>query len=68
MLKELLDTEKAFFHDMTVTEEIYKGTTDACVDLKPDDVKVMFGNVDSVVKFSRGFLETLRAPARAARS
>jgi len=61
LLKELLDTEKAFFHDMTVTEEIYKGTTDACQDLKLDDVKTMFGNVDSVVTFSRGFLETLKA-------
>ncbi|KAF3912056.1 hypothetical protein ABW21_db0202038 [Orbilia brochopaga] len=61
LLRELVDTEKTFFQDMTVTEEIYKGTTDACDDLKPEDVRILFGNTHSVVAFSRGFFETLKA-------
>ncbi|KAJ6259860.1 hypothetical protein Dda_5504 [Drechslerella dactyloides] len=61
LLRELVDTEKTFFQDMTVTEEIYKGTTDACDDLKAEDVRILFGNTHAVVAFSRGFFETLKA-------
>ncbi|EPS41728.1 hypothetical protein H072_4368 [Dactylellina haptotyla CBS 200.50] len=63
LLRELIDTEKTFFQDMTITEEIYKGTADACDDLKPDDVRVLFGNTHAVVAFSRGFFDSLKAAA-----
>ncbi|RVD81032.1 uncharacterized protein DFL_008910 [Arthrobotrys flagrans] len=65
LLRELIDTEKTFFQDMTVTEEIYKGTADACDDLRPEDIRVLFGNTHAVVAFSRGFLDTLKAAVAA---
>ncbi|KAK6536114.1 hypothetical protein TWF281_000360 [Arthrobotrys megalospora] len=65
LLRELIDTEKTFFQDMTVTEEIYKGTADACDDLKPEDIRVLFGNTHAVVAFSRGFLDSLKAAVAA---
>jgi hypothetical protein len=60
LLKEIVDTESAFFRDMTVAEEIYKGSANACYSITPEDVKVLFGNTDSVVQFSKGFLEVLK--------
>lgn len=60
IIKELLDTEKVFFQDMTVTEEIYKGSANACPALTPEDVKVMFCNTDAIVQFSRAFQESLK--------
>ncbi|KAF3282738.1 hypothetical protein TWF970_001478 [Orbilia oligospora] len=65
LLRELIDTEKTFFQDMTVTEEIYKGTADACDDLRPEDIRVLFGNTHAIVAFSRGFLDSLKAAAAA---
>lgn len=61
IMKELVDTEKAFFQDMTVTEEIYKGSANACSALSSDDVKVMFGNTDAIIQFSKIFQESLKA-------
>ncbi|KAK6538142.1 hypothetical protein TWF694_011024 [Orbilia ellipsospora] len=63
LLRELIDTEKTFFQDMTITEEIYKGTADACDDLKPEDIRVLFGNTHAIVAFSRGFFDSLKAAA-----
>ncbi|KAK6509115.1 hypothetical protein TWF481_003878 [Arthrobotrys musiformis] len=65
LLRELIDTEKTFFQDMTVTEEIYKGTADACDDLRPEDIRVLFGNTHAIVAFSRGFLDTLKVAVAA---
>lgn len=61
IMKELVDTEKAFFQDMTVTEEIYKGSANACSALNSEDVKVMFGNTDAIIQFSKAFQESLKA-------
>lgn len=61
IMKELVDTEKAFFQDMTVTEEIYKGSANACSALTSEDVKVMFGNTDAIIQFSKAFQESLKA-------
>ncbi|KAI9751567.1 MAG: hypothetical protein M4579_006002 [Chaenotheca gracillima] len=63
LIKELLDTEKTFHTDMTVANEIYKGTSGACNGITGDDVKVLFGNVDQVVAFSKEFLDTLKQAA-----
>lgn len=60
LLKEIVDTESAFFRDMTVAEEIYKGSANACYSLTPEDVKVLFANTDAIVQFSKGFLEVLK--------
>lgn len=61
LLKELLDTESSYFRDMTVTMEIYKGTANACSSMSGDDIKVLFGNTDAVVQFSKSFLDALKA-------
>ncbi|KAI9782483.1 MAG: hypothetical protein M1839_004969 [Geoglossum umbratile] len=60
VLKELVDTELSFHRDMTVTEEIYKGTSNACSGVTADDVKVLFGNSDQIVNFSKCFLDALK--------
>ncbi|KAH0556035.1 hypothetical protein GP486_006024 [Trichoglossum hirsutum] len=60
VLKELVDTESSFLRDMTVTEEIYKGTSNACAGVTAEDVKVLFGNSDQIVAFSKSFLDALK--------
>lgn len=60
LLKELVDTESSYFRDMTVAIEIYKGSANACAAITSDDIKVLFGNADAIVQFSKAFLESLR--------
>ena len=60
IIRELLDTEKLFHGDMKVTEEIYKGTSNACSAVGADDVKCLFGNTDQLVNFSLTFFDGLR--------
>jgi len=64
IIKELVDTEYSFGQDMKVIEDIYKSTSSACVRLSSDDVKVLFGNSDQIVTFSRGFLDALKQAAK----
>jgi len=61
LLKELVDTESSYFRDMTVAMEIYKGSANACSSITLDDIKVLFGNTDAIVQFSKAFLESLKA-------
>lgn len=61
VLKELLETEMRYFRDMTVLEEIYKGSASACSAITSDDVKVLFINSEELVNFTRTFLEVLKA-------
>ncbi|KAI9683335.1 MAG: hypothetical protein M1829_005405 [Trizodia sp. TS-e1964] len=63
IVKELVDTEHSFHQDMTVTEEIYKKTANACKGVTPEDIKVLFGNSELIVAFSRDFLHSLRQAA-----
>ncbi|KAH8147345.1 uncharacterized protein LAJ45_08501 [Morchella importuna] len=60
LLKELVDTESSYFRDMTVAMEIYKGSANACAAITMDDIKVLFGNTEAIVAFSKSFLESLR--------
>lgn len=59
-LKEFLDTESAYFRDITIIEEIYKGSASACSAITPEDIKVIFGNSQELVEFTRSFLEMIR--------
>jgi len=61
LLKELVDTESSYFRDMTVAMEIYKGSANACSSITLDDIKVLFGNTDAIVQFSKAFLESLKS-------
>ncbi|MCJ1286882.1 hypothetical protein MMC26_006228 [Xylographa opegraphella] len=58
ILKELIDTEYSYGQDMTVVNDIYKGTSQIITN--PDDVKTLFGNSDQIVEFSTMFLDALK--------
>ncbi|KAJ9485947.1 hypothetical protein VN97_g7401 [Penicillium thymicola] len=62
IIKELVDTEHTFGHDMIIIEDIYKRTSLTVLD--PDDVKVLFGNSDQVAAFSDKFLYDLKQAAQ----
>ncbi|KAJ6109616.1 hypothetical protein N7486_001851 [Penicillium sp. IBT 16267x] len=64
VIKELVDTEHAFGRDMKVVDDIYKGTSGSCLDLSPDDVKILFGNSIDIVQFSQSFQDALKQAAR----
>ncbi|OQE44470.1 hypothetical protein PENCOP_c002G02102 [Penicillium coprophilum] len=62
IIKELVDTEHTFGHDMQIIEDIYKSTSLPVLD--PDDVKVLFANSDQVAAFSDKFLYDLKQAAQ----
>jgi hypothetical protein len=62
IIKELVDTEHTFGHDMMVIEDIYKSTANTL--LEADDVKILFGNSDQVANFSDTFLYHLKQAAK----
>lgn len=62
IIKELVDTEHTFGHDMIIIEDIYKSTSLTVLD--PEDVKVLFGNSDQVAAFSDKFLYDLKQAAQ----
>lgn len=64
VIKELVDTEYSFGRDMKVVDDIYKGTSSSCLDLSPEDVKILFGNSDQIVQFSMTFQDSLKEAAR----
>lgn len=64
IIKELVDTEYNFGRDMTVVDDIYKGTAGSCSDLTKDDIRTIFGNSDQVVQFSLAFQDTLKTATR----
>lgn len=60
VIKELIDTETAFVRDMSVVEEIYKGTAEACPELDAKTVKLIFRNTDEIIAFHTTFLVQLK--------
>lgn len=60
VIKELIDTETAFIRDMSVVEEIYKGTAEACPELDGKTVKLIFRNTDEIIAFHTAFLAQLK--------
>lgn len=64
VIKELVDTEASFGRDMSVVDDIYKGTSSSCLDLAPEDIRILFGNSAQIVKFSLDFLDSLKAAAK----
>ncbi|ERF68097.1 hypothetical protein EPUS_06908 [Endocarpon pusillum Z07020] len=64
VIKELVDTEASFGRDMSVVDDIYKGTSSSCLDLSAEDVKILFGNSAQIVKFSIDFLDSLKQAAK----
>lgn len=56
VIQELIDTEDAFIRDMTVVEEIYKGTAEACPNLDSKTIKLIFRNTDEIIAFHAALL------------
>ncbi|KAH8603105.1 hypothetical protein B0O99DRAFT_680069 [Bisporella sp. PMI_857] len=63
IIKELIETESVYLKDMSVVEEIYKGTAEACPKLGYGDVRAIFRNSDEIVDFSTRLLEDLKSAA-----
>ena len=60
VIKELVDTEAVFVRDMNVVEEIYRGTAEACPELDPKTVKLVFRNTDEIINFHTTFLAQIK--------
>lgn len=60
IVKELIDTEETFIRDMSVVEEIYKGTAEACPNLDAQTVKIIFRNSGEIIAFHTAFLAQLK--------
>jgi hypothetical protein len=60
VIKELIDTEDTFIRDMSVVEEIYKGTAEACPNLDAQTVKIIFRNSGEIIAFHTAFLTQLK--------
>lgn len=56
VIRELIDTEDAFVRDMSVVEEIYKGTAEACPRLDSKTIKLIFRNTDEIIAFHTALL------------
>jgi len=63
VIRELIDTEDAFVRDMTVVEEIYKGTAEACPNLDAKTVKLVFRNTDEIIAFHAALLVEFKEAA-----
>lgn len=59
-IKELVDTEAFFIRDMSIVEEIYKGTAEACPKLDDKIIKLIFRNTDQIINFHTTFLAELK--------
>lgn len=59
-IKELVDTEAVFVRDMSVIEEIYKGTAEACPKLDDKTIKLIFRNTHEIIAFHTTFLSELK--------
>ncbi len=60
VIRELIDTESIFIRDMSVVEEIYKGTAEACFKLDSKTIKLIFRNTDEIIGFHSSFLAQLK--------
>ncbi|KAK4230485.1 hypothetical protein QBC38DRAFT_28312 [Podospora fimiseda] len=63
VIRELIDTEDAFVRDMSVVEEIYKGTAEACPNLDNKTIKLIFRNTDEIIAFHAAFLAEFKEGA-----
>jgi len=63
VIRELIDTEDVFVRDMSIVEEIYKGTAEACPGLDSKTIKLVFRNSDDIIAFHALFLAQLKEAA-----
>lgn len=60
VIREIVDTEAVFVRDMSVIEEIYKGTAEACPKLDDKTIKLIFRNSHEIIAFHTAFLSELK--------
>ncbi|KAK5159133.1 hypothetical protein LTR04_005100 [Oleoguttula sp. CCFEE 6159] len=60
LIKEIVDTEFSYHHDMKIIEDMYKGTSTM---ISEEDRRILFGNSDQIVEFSLHLLDVLRQAA-----
>ncbi|TKA69952.1 hypothetical protein B0A49_06336 [Cryomyces minteri] len=60
LIKEIVDTEFSYHHDMKIIEDMYKGTSTM---ISEEDRRTLFGNSDQIVEFSLHLLDVLRQAA-----
>ncbi|KAL2204506.1 hypothetical protein CC79DRAFT_1144241 [Sarocladium strictum] len=59
VIKELIDTERAFVRDMYIVDVVYRGTADACPLLDEQTLNVIFRNTSEVIALHTGLLARL---------
>ncbi|KAI9003213.1 hypothetical protein BC832DRAFT_593288 [Gaertneriomyces semiglobifer] len=65
IIREMVDTEKAFMKDMEVLMEVYAVPASQSGLFSQQDLKALFSNLDVVISTSRAMLELLEAAAGA---
>lgn len=59
-LKELIDTEHSYFHDMTIGVDIFLATAPAVTSLTYEDRRLIFGNIEKIRDLAAKVLEALK--------
>ncbi|KAJ3035762.1 hypothetical protein HDV00_003433 [Rhizophlyctis rosea] len=65
IMLEMVETERQFLNDMEVLMEVYAVPATTTGALSPQDIKILFGNLDGIIETSRKLLELLEASAGA---
>jgi hypothetical protein len=60
IMKELVDTEHSYYHDMTIGVDIFMATAPSVASLTPDDRRLIFGNIGKIRDLASQFLEALK--------
>jgi dynamin-binding protein len=59
-LKELIDTEHTYYHDMTIGVDIFLATAPAVTSLTYEDRRLIFGNIEKIRDLAFKVLEALK--------
>lgn len=59
-LKELIDTEHSYYHDMTIGVDIFLATAPAVTSLTYEDRRLIFGNIEKIRDLAFKVLEALK--------
>jgi hypothetical protein len=60
LMKELVDTEHSYYHDMTIAVDIFMATAPTVTSLSTEDRRLIFGNIEKVRDLSSKFLDALK--------
>ncbi|OCK75767.1 hypothetical protein K432DRAFT_408736 [Lepidopterella palustris CBS 459.81] len=60
IIKELLETESSYIQDLMVAEDIYRATSKGIDDITDEDRKILFGNMNEIIEFSKELMKSLK--------